>query len=427
MRPTATSFCLVLLLGAALPSLAADPPPPDDLDALTLADKAPTAAVERPREWRVFVEGAVGTGRLRSPDANVDTSRASVDLRYDATVAKSLRAVLSDRLDLARARGGNVQGADINTLREAYLSWAPGAEQNIDLGRVNLRHGAALGFNPTDWFKDGALRSIVSPDPAMLRENRQGTVVLQGQQLWNAGVLTAAFSPKLGDTPNPGSTFNLDFGATNPRDRWLVAGSYKLSDKFTPEVLAYGGAGMPTQFGLNLSGLVGDATVVFGEFTVGKGRSLMAQAMGVAEPERTQRRAAVGLTYTTSFNLSVTVEADYNSAAPDRADWNAMWAVAPTSPGQLLAASQLQQDLPVRRAGFVHATWRDAGLRRLDLSGFVRFETETHSRAQWLEARYRWERTELALQWQAFSGAPQTLFGPVPQRRSVELALRFYL
>ena len=423
MRLIPVAFCLALNVAAGA-ARAADPPagPPDDLDALTLADKAPAEKPAAASPWRIFIEGATGQGTVIGNPLRVDSARASLDLRYDGTLAPGLRAVLSNRLDLTDG-AGNTVARDANTLREAYLSWARTPDQLIDIGRVNLRHGAAFGYNPTDWFKENALRSIVSPDPAVLRENRLGTFVLQGQQLWPNAALTAAFSPKLGRAPNP-ATFALDAGATNPRSRWLLAGSYKINERLNPELLAYGGAGTPTQLGLNLSSLVGDAAVVFAEFASGRGRSLAAQALGAAEAERAQRRASLGVTYTTPFNLSVTLEGEYNSAGPDRAQWFAL----PAGVGlRLLGASQALQDLPVRRAAFVHATWKDAVVRRLDLSAFVRREGVTSSRSQWLEARYRWDRADLSLQWQGFSGAPGSVYEAVPQRRTVELVLRGYL
>lgn len=425
MRQITVTLCLALC--AAMPARAAEPSatPPDDLDALSLADKAPVPTAQPAREWRVFVEGAAGQGTSRGTESRFDTTRASLDVRFDANVAQGVRAVLSDRLDLFHNNGGPPT-QDANTLREAYLSWARRDDQIIDIGRVNLRHGAAMGFNPTDWFKEGALRSIVSPDPLMLRENRQGTVVLQGQTLWSSAALTAAVSPKLGSAANS-ATFALDAGATNPRSRWLLAGSYKFSDRLNPELLLYGGVDTPTQIGLNLSTLVGDATVVYGEFSAGKGRSLVTQALQLPEAERNQRRAALGLTYTTGFNLSVTAEAEYNSAAPDRDQWNALPGLDPTGPLRLLATAQTLQDLPMRRAWFFHATWKDALLRRLDVSGFLLRDAETSSRSQWLEARYRWDRVDLAVQWQLYSGAAGSVYGTVPQRRMIELALRAYL
>ncbi|MDZ7592182.1 MAG: hypothetical protein U5L05_16205 [Rubrivivax sp.] len=421
MRPTALPLCLALLSAGC--AQAADPPaaPADELDALSLADKAPSETAQPVQPWRVFVEGAAGRNSVAGFESRVNTQRASIDLRLDASLAPGWRAVLSDRVDLAHSNGVP-PAEDVNTLREAHLSWAVSDHQVVDLGRVNVRNGAAMGFNPTDWFKENALRSVVSPDPAVLRENRQGTVVLQGQQLWGSGALTATLSPKLADEPDP-DAFAIDFGATNPRNRWLLAGSYKFSDTLNPQMLLYGGADTPTQLGLNLSALAGDAAVVFGEFAAGKGRGLVAQALGLAEAQSNQQRAAVGFTYTTGFNLSLTAEAQYNSAAPTGSEWDAL---DPAARLGVLATAEGLQDLPVRQAWFFHATWKDLLLRRLDLSAFVRFDAETDSRHQWLEARYHWDHVDLSVQWQRFAGDEGSVFGSVPRRQAVEVALRYY-
>ena len=281
-------------------------------------------------------------------------------------------------------------------------------------------------FGGKDSYIDQIAVQLASSDPAVLRENRQGTVVLQGQQLWSAGSITATFSPRLGREPNPG-TFSLNVGATNPRNRWMLAGSTKFSEKLSAEALLYGGDNTRTQVGLNLSGLISDSTVVFGEFSAGKGRSLVAQALQLNQTQRHQERAAVGLTYTTPFNLSLTAEAQYNSAAPDRSEWKALPGLDPSARLRVLGTQPTLQDLPVRNALFFYANWKDLLMRRLDLSAFVRRDSETHSRAQWIEARYRWDRAEVALQWQLYSGNAGSVYGSVPQRRAVELALRFFL
>lgn len=416
--------CLALL--ATAPARAADPPAEglDDADALSLADEAKPAA--RPsRNWRVFGEGSLSRTSGRGGTLAADGARLSLDLRYDGSIAPGLRAVVSDRLDLSRSSEAERE-TNVNTLREAYVSWHATPDLIGDIGRINIRHGSASGFNPTDFFKTGALRSIVSPDPETLRENRQGTFVIQGQKLWSGSSMTAAFSPRLGRTPS-NSTFTFDVGATNPRNRWLLTGSHKFSEKFNPQLLLFGGAGTPTQAGVNLSGIVSSATVAFLELSAGKGRSLIAQALGAAEPERMQRRAALGLTYTTAFNLSLTAEAEYNSAAPNRRQWNAFSGAAQGNALRLLAASETPQDLPVRQALFFYLSWRDMGLRNLDLSAFLRRDSETGSRAQWIETRYRWDSIEVALQWQSYSGGPTSLYGSVPQPQRVAAVLRLQL
>ncbi len=416
---------LAMALGYVLPvQAAADAPagPPDDLDALSLADKAPEASTQAARPWRLFLEGAVGRGKLRDTGSNFSLYRGSIDFRYDDHVAPQLRLVFSDRLDGVDS-DGVPPGDNVNTVREAYLSWSRTDDQIFDVGRVNVRNGAAMGFNPTDWFKANALRSIVDPDPAVLRENRQGTVVLQAQQLWSDASLTATVSPKLARSADS-ATFALNAGATNPSNRYLVAGSYKLSDKFTPQLLVFGGDDDPAQVGLNLSGLIGDAVVAFGEFTAGKGQSLVAQALNQPEANSNQQRASAGLTYTTGFNLSLTAEAEYSSAAPKGDQWHQLPAAAQQ---QVLATAQALQDLPTRSQWFLYASWQDAVVQRFDISGFLRQDMQTASRALWLEGRYAWERAELALQWLAYAGSPGTVYYAVPQQQTVQLILRVYL
>lgn len=416
MHPIPVALCVAL--AAALPAFAADPPADPDADALSLADK-PAEDAKPASPWRAYLEGAVGRERLGTESS--DTARAALDLRYDGTLSPGLRAVLSNRTDFMR-RDSPRSRRNVNSLREAYLSWQRNPQQIFDLGRVNVRHGAAWGYNPTDYFRAGALRAVVSPDPAALRENRLGTVVLRGQQLWSDGAVSAAFSPRLRREPSDAAE-SLDLGATNSRHRWLLTGSRKLGG-LNPQLLLHGGEKTPTQLGLNVSTLLGDATVAFAEVSTGRGPSVLSQSAGLAEPKRRYGRAALGLTYTTGFNLSLTAELDHNGAAPGRAQWQAL---SPLARLALLDFAQRSQELPVRNAVFLYATWKDALVRRLDLSGFVRHEPLTRSRMQWLEARYRWDRMDLSVQWQHHSGSDESVFGSIPQERVLELALRWYL
>ena len=148
MRPDTLLLQLALLVCTA--SHAASPPDglPDDLDALSLADKAPTTAPQAAKSWRIFIEGAGSRTGVGGSDSNFETKRGSLDVRFDSTIAPGLRAVFSDRLDLLHNNGAT-RAHDVNTLREAYLSWARTDEQIVDVGRVNVRHGAAFAYNPT--------------------------------------------------------------------------------------------------------------------------------------------------------------------------------------------------------------------------------------------------------------------------------------
>jgi hypothetical protein len=170
-------FLILILLAAAAPAQADD----GDAAALLLADKT-SATAEHGSDWRVYVEAAAIALRPQGFGLTQHGARLSTDVRLDKTFAPGWRAVFADRLDMNRMDGvsGN---ADINTLKEAYLSRQAQPNQIVDLGRINVRNGVAMGYNPTDYFRIGALRSAISLDPASLRENRLGSAMLRYQTL----------------------------------------------------------------------------------------------------------------------------------------------------------------------------------------------------------------------------------------------------
>jgi hypothetical protein len=76
------------------------------------------------------------------------------------------------------------------------------------------------------------VRAAVSVSPASLKENRQGSVMLRGQHLWEGGSLSVLFSPGLARQPEP-EGLNPDLGATNRQHRGLLTLSQKVAG-FTP-------------------------------------------------------------------------------------------------------------------------------------------------------------------------------------------------
>jgi hypothetical protein len=409
---------LTLALAAAPVAFAQDP----DAAALDLADKTAEAKPQQGGDWRVFAEAAARSVRLRNPDASTHDARYSFDARFDKAFAPGWRAVLADRLDLQRPEGGGDR--DVNTLKEAYLSWQPAPDRIADLGRVNVRNGVALGYNPTDYFRAGAVRSVVSLDPASLRENRLGTDLVRGQALWAGGSLSALYAPKLGDAPSA-ADYSADFGASNPRDRWLLALGQKLGG-LSPQWLLQGGDGQSAQLGFNLTGLANDATVAYFEWSGGRSESLAAQA-GIAPPDEAFRsRAAAGVTYTTPQNLSLSFEVQYNGAGLDRAGWDALRRGSPAAYGAYRRFAANQQDPPTRYNLFFYALWQDAMVKHLDLAAMVRYDAIDYSRLQWLEARYHWAKVDAALQLQVNSGEPGSDYGALPERRVVQALLRYF-
>lgn len=394
-----------------------------EASALRLADEAPVE-VNKASDWRAFLEGALGDAARRD-GRDGERRRLSLDIRYDHAFSPQWRVFLADRLDVSRpVQDGGDSG--INTLKEAYLGWRAQPETLLDLGRVNVRNGVAAGYNPTDYFRAGALRSIVSIDPVSLKENRQGSLLLRGQRLWQGGSLTALYSPGLERRPS-NDGFSLDIGATNPRDRWLFALSQKIGG-FAPQFLVYREANLPTQVGLNLTGLVNDATVAHIEWSGGRGPSLLKAVLGRQgrSPEAWRNRLAAGLTHTTPDKLSLTAEVHYNGGGLDAADWNALRQGPPAVYGLYRQRVWDAQGPPTRQALFFRATWQDVFIHRLDLGAMHNHDLVDSSRRTWLEARYHIGRWEYALQWQRSSGRALSNYGALPESRSWQALLRVY-
>ena len=133
-----------------------------DEDALNLADAAPLVT-ERASAWRVSAEASAGRTYQRYGLTDFNQARLSLDVNYDATLRPGWRLVFADRID--RTNRSNDAGNDtVNSLKEAYVSWHPEGNNILDAGRINARYGVAYGYNPTDFFRSGALRSVTSID-----------------------------------------------------------------------------------------------------------------------------------------------------------------------------------------------------------------------------------------------------------------------
>lgn len=414
----------VALLVAAGRVLADD----EDAAALAVADQTPTTSTQA-RDWHAFVEPALGMASVRTGDSPLYIERLSFDGRYESSFASGWRAVVADRLDLVNEQP-LLDQQSANTLKEAYLSWQPRSNLIFDLGRVNLHNGVAYGYNPTDYFKVNAIRSIVSIDPASLKENRLGSVMLNGQALWTGGSVSALYSPKLAspvlaDAPS-NSTFSPMLGATNAQNRWLVTASQRLSDKFSPQCLLYGVEQASPQLGCNLTALLSDASVAYLEWSGGRSPSLLSQATGGPDDTAYRNRVATGLTYTTSSKLSLTLEYEYNGAGMDLATWNALSHGPPDVFRQFGEFIVEAQEPPTKQSIFFYAHWQDALVLHLDLSAMQRYDVATNSGQSWLEARYHWDRVELALQWQLNAGAPGSVYGSLPAQQVWQALVKYF-
>lgn len=411
-------FTALLAATHAVPSLAADKA---EMDALDLESAPPEEAAppSTTKGTKAFIEAAAGRADQRYGLGSRDMGRISFDFSHTAKLTPQLRAVVSDRIDHFHPREAGSEET-VNSLREAYLGWQPADETVVELGRINLRYGPAYGYNPTDFFRDGSLRSIVSANPFALRENRLGTVMLRGQHLWSGGSISLAYSPKLANEPSD-DTWSLDLGSTNNRDRAVVALGTQFSSSFNTQLLLYKQSGLSPTVGASMTALVSDATVVHAEFTRGKEQVPVNPLIQQPAAEVQRNKFAGGVTYTTGFKLSVTAEYQYNGFGLSKSQWDGLGAASPLLQGAYLQGALNRQEIVSREAYLLYATQRDLGMKDLDLTAFVRFNAEDKSKLLWLELRRHWNRFDLAVQWQEHRGKSGSEYGFLPDRRLVQV------
>jgi hypothetical protein len=395
--------CVVALSG---PALAQE----SDEAALAIADRTSSEATVR-RACIESAEAAASATTYSDGTASRTGGRASFNMRCESSFASGWRGVLSDRFDQFWARA--MPASSVNTLKEAYVSFRPGGSFLVDGGRINVRQGVALAYNPTDYFRSDAVRAVTSIDPETLRAERMGTLMGRVQTLWSSGSLTGIVAPRVAARPND-SAFNPDLGATNHRSRWLLIWSQRLAQDFQPQISVTGAEHESPQAGVDVTHLLNRATVAYLEWSGGRDDSAF------------RSRLSTGLTYTTSFKLSMTLEYEYDEAAPGKNEWAAL------RRGPIPAYARYREyratagELATRQNVFSYAHWDDVGIAHLGVSAFVRFDPYDHSRLVWGEARYHWEHAGIAVQWQHSAGQARSDFVSWPTHQSWVALVDYY-
>lgn len=403
-----------LVLGGCADALAAD----TDADALALQPE--TEQEVAPAATKLFVEGLVGWADQRYDPDSRTIGRASIDLRHASRLGASTQAVVSARVDATDPSDPRISGA-VLSLREAHLGWQnETADQVLGVGRISLREGPGYGYNPTDFFRDNTLRTFTTADPMVRRELRLGTVMLRGQHLWPGGSVAVDLSPKLATSPSD-EGMSADLGATNNRNRGVLSVSYRISEKLNTQLLLYKEDDASARVGANMSALVSDAAVVHAEWSYGREPDLLSRALSAPAAESARSRVVAGLTYTTATKLSITAEYQYNGFALDKAAWQALSTQAPAAAGAYFLQAQVLQDNAARDAVLLYAVQRDLFVKNLELTAMLQLNRTDLSSLTWAELRYRFDKAELALQFQHTRGVAGSEFGMAPIKDGLAL------
>lgn len=393
--------------------------------ALELADATPEIATSQPSNWNIFSETAIGTSLLRASLSNGRNQyiRQSISAQYQGSVADGLQYIFTDRLDLIQNSVG--KSFNVNSFQEAYMRWKPDSNWNLETGRINLRNGVGVGYNPTDYFRTDAIRSFTSFVPATLRNSRLGTFMGGGQWIGDGRSLNLYFAPKL-TSRRDNASLSLDVGATNNRDRWLLSGSQRLTQGFEPQWLLYQEEGESVQFGVNATWLAGNSTVFYLEASSGQKQTILDSLLNSGVGYKLQTQAAGGLTYTTPTKLSLTIEYDYASGSLGSQDISRFFASSYSIQQAYVAKISASQELPSRKNIFLFANWKDAGWTNFELSAMIKRENVTHSFQVWGEGRYHWSHTDIAIQGLRNVGDPNSIYGAAQAKQSWQLLLSHY-
>ncbi len=448
------------------------PPADEDGDLLRIPEAAavvapvqsPSAPAAPPTtrgHARLYLEEALTLTDRREPAVPFPSpppdrwqNRVSADAVGDWAARPSLKLVLSDRVDAIVEEGTapSWRGTVQNELREAYASWQPRPRLYLELGRINVRNGVALGFNPTDVFRPRTLVGQASLDPSVLSRNRLGTLMVRAQAIGQAGAVTLAYAPKLfPPSPVGADAVGVDprFDATNAAHRVLATASGNAGD-LSLQALAYVERGR-SRVGLAATRPLGASVVAYVEWALAREAELITRAIQYgretgtlpgdaappipADPSLGWRNdVAAGASWTIATVLTLNLEYHFHQgglAGDDWARWFATGASTPTAAPELwyvrgYAADQ--QEPASQHNVFVRLAWPNAGLDDLEVDSFAFINLVDGSVLTQTSAVYalsnRWTFT---LSVSGNLGSARSERGSLPQAGSAILDLVLYL
>jgi hypothetical protein len=468
MMPRTAPMLPLLLALTAAPAWADEN---KDLELIPESVRTPTerpAAEEPTRDLRqrIYLENALTLNSFRTPvvapppPAGPDwQERLFLDGRKEWLLGAGTTLSLSNRLNLQAEDRQNFPTRQTvrNEFREGFVSWQASPGDYLDAGRINVKSGVAAGFNPTDFFKTRAVVEPLSADPAVLREDRLGTVMVTGQHIGEGGSVLAAFAPAFYSpsrvyTPTTLPSFNPMFDRTNAHDRLLLKGSAKIVGDLSPELLVYH-EGNQTELGANLAEGVGQSTILYAEWAGGPRTSLIADALryGVDtgtipgnapnvlpfDPRRHfQNDLSAGASYTTEAKVVFNVEYHFHQAGFSPQDWRNWFATGTSALSTPPVRAELwfirgyaaeQQEPTATHAAFVRVDWVDAFVPHLELTAFASIDLHDGSTLTQATADYALSDTwSIGALVAATFGRARSSQGSLPQSATAILKIARY-
>jgi hypothetical protein len=385
-------------------------------------------------------------------------NRTSFDLYLQWTPWRPLTITISNRLNLIEQDNLSFWSRHTvrNDLREAYLSWEVATNTFLEAGRINIRNGTALGYNPTDFFRARTLVGQASLDPSTIRQNRLGTLMARAQKIWAGGSASIAFAPKVAHASRifDDSRIGIDpsFDTTNAAYRGLATLSLDVG-AWSPQLLGYYERDR-SKLGLGVSRAFGDAVVAYAEWAGGKESNLIARSFAYAQtteglppdaplplPTDTgsafRNDLAAGASWTIGSKVTLNLEYHFHQAGFTRQDWQDWFDVGSSAASPPALADQLwyirgyaadQQEPNSRHQVFLRVAWPRAILSHLDLAGFALVDLYAGSTLAQLAASYYLSDVWTFAVYGAMNAGPaRSERGSLPRFGSVILQVVAYL
>ncbi len=308
------------------------------------------------------------------------------------------------RLEMSRQDDQDFQWNKSNQLylKELYLSYAT-QTCFLDIGRINLRYGVASGFNPTDYYRGGAAINDNNVDAGRQREDRLGTIAIRISKLWRNLSASLVFSPDLHaeqhDLLADQDVIGLQLPQTNYQTRATASLSWQTQHGLFAEGLFHVVESTPS-LGLNLSYSLGQSWLLHLENSVSRRQSLVAESAISNESNSAKswhHQSALGATWTSATNISLTTEIHYNQAGMTESDWDDWFynsdqaATNPALAGKLWSVRQLardQQEPLSRWQLYLRASWGDALIPDLTLTNVTMLSPTDGSFLTQIESSY---------------------------------------
>lgn len=307
--------------------------------------------------------------------------RFALDLRHEFVLGSGWRALVSDRLEVTHSASGGHQST--NALRELHVTHTANSQWFFDVGRINIRSGVALGYNPTDWLRGNVLATPANQNPSSARENRLGAFMLRAQHVTDNASMHWAYAPQLtSEATATARAWGLNLARGNAAHSLQWRYTPRLSESTSLDVLALATKGSELEIGANATAVLSPSLMAHAEATLARRARWTEQ--GLFPSKRLTPRAALGLSWTHNSGATWSVEYQHAGDALPGAAWNHWRLQSDALSQQALGAYRGErartQDPLVRSNWFARLQWNDIRKDgRFDIGVFARLNPYDHS------------------------------------------------